>query len=65
MAMCVHSQEYETCSFGCTFRTVAELRLENDQLKSRTVCCPYCCHDFKVNWAEERDKLEPGGEEEP
>ena len=33
MAMCVHGQEFETCRFGCTFRSAEELRLENDKLK--------------------------------
>lgn len=32
MAMCVHSQEYETCSFGCTLKTANQLRLDNDLL---------------------------------
>lgn len=32
MAMCIHSQEYETCSFGCTFKKAKQLRLENDLL---------------------------------
>ncbi len=35
MAMCVHSGEFETCQFGCTFRSAEELRLENDQLKKK------------------------------
>ncbi len=35
MAMCVHSGEFETCQFGCTFRSAKELRLENDQLKKK------------------------------
>lgn len=33
MAMCIHSQEFETCSFGCTFRSAKELRLENDRFR--------------------------------
>ena len=33
--MCQHSQDYETCRFGCTLRKKEELRLENDQLKER------------------------------
>ena len=33
MAMCIHGGEYETCRFGCTFRSDKELRLENDKLK--------------------------------
>ena len=35
MVMCQHSQDYETCRFGCTLRKKEELRLENDQLKER------------------------------
>ena len=35
MAMCIHSQEFETCGFGCTFRNAKELRLENDKLQKR------------------------------
>ncbi len=31
--MCIHSQDYETCRFGCTFRKKEELKLENDRLK--------------------------------
>lgn len=33
MAMCIHGQEVETCSFGCTFRNINELKLENDKLR--------------------------------
>ena len=35
MVMCQHSQDYETCRFGCTLRKKEELRVENDQLKER------------------------------
>jgi len=35
MVMCQHTQDYETCRFGCTLRKKEELRLENDQLKER------------------------------
>ena len=33
MAMCIHGQEFETCRFGCTFRSKKELRLENDRFR--------------------------------
>ena len=31
--MCIHGQDFETCSFGCTFKIAEGLRLENDQLQ--------------------------------
>ncbi len=33
MTMCRHSQDYETCRFGCTFKTKEELRLKVDRLQ--------------------------------
>ena len=35
MSMCIHGQDFESCSFGCTLRKVPELRLENDKLRKR------------------------------
>ena len=35
MVMCQHSQDFETCRFGCTFRKKEELKVENDELKKR------------------------------
>ena len=35
MVMCIHSQEFDTCSFGCTFHTSKELKLDNEKLKKR------------------------------
>ena len=34
MSMCIHGQEDETCSFGCTMKTKEELRLQNDKLQA-------------------------------
>ena len=33
-ALCIHGQELETCTFGCTLRKAEDLRLALDKLKA-------------------------------
>ncbi len=38
MAMCIHGQEFETCSFGCTYRKAEDLLLEINRLRNVEEC---------------------------
>lgn len=44
---------------GCNeAEDVKKLQDENEWLKEQVVSCPFCCHSFKTNWINERDKID-------